>query len=101
MFCFCQLISQVNRAPKYADKNWSAPPPKVSVVVSCMFGKGSLSPLNLHFPVLTGSPAQEEDEERAAAEFLALMRESSQGFAAVMIDKAAFGYRGFSIAIYQ
>ena len=51
--------------------------------------------------MLTGSPAQEEDEERAAAEFLALMRESSQGFAAVMIDKAAFGYRGFSIAIYQ
>ena len=70
-------------------------------MVFCMFGKGSLSPLNLHFPVLTGSPAQEEDEERAAAEFLALMRESSQGFAAVMIDKAAFGYRGFSIAIYQ
>ena len=31
---------------------------------------------------------QEEDEERAAAEFLALVRESSQGFAAVMIDKA-------------
>jgi len=30
---------------------------------------------------------EEEDEERAAAEFLALMRESSQGFAAVMIDK--------------
>lgn len=30
---------------------------------------------------------EEEDEERAAAEFLALVRESSQGFAAVMIDK--------------